>query len=84
MPDNSPSIILKEKLIEVISEAGHEQMQREPTRGQNLLILFCCNKPSPVKDCISITNSLDSGDIVIGVFLDNNKTFDTVDHTILF
>ena len=29
-------------------------MQREPTRGQNLLDLFCCNKPSLVK---SITSS---------------------------
>ena len=31
-----------------------QQMQREPTRGQNLLDLFCCNKPSLVKACISI------------------------------
>ena len=29
-------------------------MQREQTRGQNLLDLFCCNKPSLVKACISI------------------------------
>ena len=29
-------------------------MQREPTRGQNLLDLFCCNKSSLVKFCISI------------------------------
>ena len=29
-------------------------MQRESTRGQNLLDLFCCNKPSLVKACISI------------------------------
>ena len=29
-------------------------MQREPTRGQNLLDLFCCNKSSLVKACISI------------------------------
>ena len=29
-------------------------MQMEPTRGQNLLDLFCCNKPSLVKACISI------------------------------
>ena len=45
MPDDSPNRLLKEKLIEVISE---------PTRGQNLLDLFCCNKPSLVKACISI------------------------------
>ena len=43
-----------EKLIEVISEAGLQQMQREPTRGQNLLDLFCYNKSSLVKACISI------------------------------
>ena len=29
-------------------------MQREPTRGQNLLDLFCCNKPSLVKSITSI------------------------------
>ena len=29
-------------------------MQREPTRGMNLLDLLCCNKPSLVKACISI------------------------------
>ena len=46
--------LLKEKLSEVISEAGLQQTQREPTRGQNLLDLFCCNKPSLVKACISI------------------------------
>ena len=31
----------------------------------------------------NITNSLDSSDIVIGVFLDLKKAFDIVDHTIL-
>ena len=46
--------LLKEKLIEVISEAGLQQMQREPTSGQNLLDLFGCNKPLLVKACISI------------------------------
>ena len=30
-----------------------------------------------------ITSSLDSGDIIIGVFLDIKKTFDTVNHQIL-
>ena len=54
VPDDSPNRLLKENLIEVISEAGLQQMQREPTRGQNLLDLFCCNKPSLVKTCISI------------------------------
>ena len=29
-------------------------MQSEPTRGQNLLDLFCCNKPSLVKSITSI------------------------------
>ena len=33
-------------------------MQREPTRGQNLLDLFCCNKPSLVKARISIPGIL--------------------------
>ena len=31
----------------------------------------------------NITNSLDSGNVVIGVFIDLKKTFDTVDHNIL-
>ena len=54
MPDDSPNRLLKEKLIEVICKAGLQQMQREPTRGQNLLALFCCNKSLLVKTCISI------------------------------
>ena len=33
------------KLV-ILSEACLKQMQREPTRDQNLLDLFCCNKPS--------------------------------------
>ena len=45
---------MKEKLVTVLAEAGLTQMQRDPTRGQNLLDLFCCNKPSLVKSCISI------------------------------
>ena len=40
-----PNRFLKEKFIEVIYEAGLLQLQREPTRGQNQLDLFCCNKP---------------------------------------
>ena len=59
VPDDSPNRLLKEKLIEVISEGGLQQMQREPTRGQNLLDGFCCNKPSLVKACISITGISD-------------------------
>ena len=31
-----------------------------------------------------ISKSLDNGDIVIGVFIDLKKTFDTVDHKIVF
>ena len=27
-----------------------------------------------------ITNSLDKGDIIISIFIDQNKAFDTVDH----
>ena len=45
---------MKEKLVSVLAEAGLTQTQRNPTRGQNLLDLFCCNKPSLVKTCISI------------------------------
>ena len=59
MSDDSSNRLLKEKLIEVISEAGLQQMQREPTRDQNLLDLFCCNKPSLVKACISIPGMSD-------------------------
>ena len=54
VPDDSPNRLLNEKFIEVISEAGLHQMQRETTRGQNLLDLFCCNMHSLVKACISI------------------------------
>ena len=53
VPDD-PNRLLKEKLIDVISEAGRQQMQREPAMGQNLLDIFCCNTPSLVKACISI------------------------------
>ena len=65
MPEDSPNRLLKEKLIEVISEAGLQQMQREPTRGQNLLDLFCCNKPSLVKACISIPGIFSDHRIVL-------------------
>ena len=37
-----------------MDEAGLKQIQREPTRGQNLLDLFCCNKPSLIKSINSI------------------------------
>ena len=46
-----------------------------------------CSKHSTQHSVISlvnnITNSLDSSNIVIGVFLDLKKGFDTVDHTLL-
>ena len=45
---------MKEKLVSVLAEAGLTQTQRDLTRGQNLLDLFCCNKPLLVKTCISI------------------------------
>ena len=50
---------LKEKLLSILSEAGLKQMQREPTRGQNLLDLFCYNKPSLVKSITSIPSISD-------------------------
>ena len=59
MPDDSPNSLLKDKFIEVTSKAGLQQMQMEPIRGQNLLDLFCYNKPSLVKACISIPGILD-------------------------
>ena len=49
VPNDSPNRLLKQKLIEVISEPGHQQMQREPTRGHNIMDLFCWNKPLLVK-----------------------------------
>ena len=45
---------MKEKLVSVLAKAGLTQTQRDPTRGQNLLDPFCCNKPSLVKTCISV------------------------------
>ena len=64
VPDDSPNRLLKEKLIEVISEAGLKQMQREPSRGHKLLDLFCCNKPSLVKACISIPGISDHNIVI--------------------
>ena len=55
VPNDSPNRLRKEKLIEVISEAGLQQMQREPTRGHNLLHVFCCNKHSLVKPLFRTT-----------------------------
>ena len=49
---------LKEKLISILDEVGLKQMQREPTRGQNLLDLFCCNKPSLIESINSIPGIL--------------------------
>ena len=49
VPDDSPNRLLKEKLIEVISEAGLQQMQREPTRGQNLWISSVVKSPRLLK-----------------------------------
>ena len=64
VPDDSPNRHLKEKLIEVISEAGLQQIQREPTRAQNILYLFCCNKPSLIKTCISIPGISDHSIVI--------------------
>ena len=51
---NTSNKTIKVKLLSILSEAGLKQMQREPTRGHNLLDLFCCNKPSLVKSITSI------------------------------
>ena len=60
VPDLTDNRLMKEKLVSVLAEAGLTQTQRDPTRGQNLLDLFCCNKPSLVKTgCISILRILD-------------------------
>ena len=45
VPDSIDNRLMKEKLVTVLAETGLTQMQRDPTRGQNLLDLFCCNKP---------------------------------------
>ena len=65
VPDDSPNICLKENLIEVISEAGLQKMQREPTRGHNLLDIFCYNKPLLVKACISIPGISDHSIVLV-------------------
>ena len=54
VPDSTDNRLMKEKLVTVLAEAGLTQMQRDSTRGQNLLDLFYWNKPSLVKSCISI------------------------------
>ena len=57
--------LMKEKLVTVLAEAGLAQMQRDPTWGQNLLDLFCCNKPSLVKSCISIPGFSDHSIVLV-------------------
>ena len=59
VPDLTDNRLMKEKLVSVLAEARLTQTQRDPTRGQNLLDLFCCNKHSLVKTCISIPGILD-------------------------
>ena len=56
VPDLTDNRLMKEKLVSVLAEAGLTQTQRDPTRGQNLLDLFCCNKPSLVKTSSIIWN----------------------------
>ena len=56
---DATNIPLKEKLISILDEAGLKQMQREPTRGQNLLDHFCCNKPSLIKSINSMPDISD-------------------------
>ena len=54
VPDDSPNKLLNEKHSEIDSSAGLQQIQREPTRGQNILDSICCNKHSLVKAYSSI------------------------------
>ena len=65
-------IPLKEKLISILDEAGLKQMQREPTRGQNLLDLFCCNKPSLIKSINSIPGISDHNIVLSDCKIDYN------------
>ena len=55
VPDESPDRLLKENSLRLFLK----QDAKGTNRGQNLLDLFCCNKPSLVKDCISIPGILD-------------------------
>ena len=64
VPDLTDNRLMKEKLVSVLAEAGLTQTQRDPTRGQNLLDLFCCNKPSIVKTCISIPGISDHSTVL--------------------
>ena len=68
VPDLTDNRLMKEKLVYVLAEEGLTQTQRDPTRGQNLLDLFCCNKPSLVKACISI-HGISDHSIVLAVLL---------------
>ena len=47
--DDSPNRLLKEKLIEVISEVGLQQMQREPTRARTYWISSVVISPCLLK-----------------------------------
>jgi len=54
VPPGSSLKAIKEYVISIFQDTGLSQMQRESTRCQNLLDLFCVNKPSLVKTIISI------------------------------
>ena len=64
VPDSTDNRHMKEKLVTVLAETGLTQMQRDLTRGQNLLDLFCCNKPSLVKSFISIPGISDHSIVI--------------------
>ena len=56
VPDDPPNRHLKENSLRLFPKHDVlQQMQREPTSGQNLLDFVFCKKPSFVKVCISIT-----------------------------
>jgi hypothetical protein len=55
---------LCEKLIEVLENHDLEQLQREPTRNNAVLDLYCTNRPNLVK-CISTVPGISDHDIVV-------------------
>ena len=60
---------LCDKLISILGEGQLHQMQRENTRGDAILDLFCTNKPSLVKSICTIPGLSDHDGIVLADIL---------------